>query len=791
MALGTTVAPTLAPAEAQLIASGGTIDFTPTLTAGANVTYSATGLPAWASINSSTGQITGTENTTDTKTVAEITATNGAGSYTIPLSINVYGSTANISQSSGFPFYCNTANRKYTLTENITANGTAIAIIAANVSLDLAGYTITYDNATPITVSNGSFETGSGGAATGWDFTNATNAARYDGDFLDNEIYDGSYSLRFAIVNDDEFVESTGTVTLEANTTYSLSAMFFYGAVNDYVWKDPAGATAYVELDNGVDDPTRASRNTSSGRGIQLKEATLTTGSANLNYTVRVGASHNAAVANRYWFVDDIKIQRTHTYGVATQSYDWNQANYPGLTQYGSGTNATIVNGTITQGSDGATWGHGIFSQEALQKVTLGSLNITVNGANTSAIYGQSTGTAIYTIYGNTLTSNSLTVTSRDSFDGTVVYGIQGTIYGNTITNGPHAGIFVASGSPGARIASNIFANTIQLKVRYTNSFAILAGYGSQIHNNIINCGTGEYTARGIGAGGELTSATTKVFDNVISVQGLANNQEYGGQPIGGAYGIQLEDASNTEVYGNTVTVNGNADVGYAFRYSADGYAAESVSVHDNTFQAISNGAHVACLKFSAMEADELAFEDNTLITNDGIVGATADALVTLTRCHLKVNTPIADAYIIEGDYGENPGIHTNISFVDTTFEDAGSRTYLETAVARQGERFDNGGPPDPEIAFNQQWTTTLHVLDGATPVSGAAVTVETAGEAEVFSGTADGSGNAVAVVKEYQTEGETVTEYGPFAAYATSGALSGNQAFDADAVQTINVSVE
>ncbi len=72
------------------------------------------------------------------------------------------------------------------------------------------------------------------------------------------------------------------------------------------------------------------------------------------------------------------------------------------------------------------------------------------------------------------------------------------------------------SGSP-----SQIFGNTIRLKTKYTNAFAIVAGAGSDIYDNLIDMGSGEYSGRGIRAAGTETDMAL-VYNNVVKVQALA-----------------------------------------------------------------------------------------------------------------------------------------------------------------------------------------------------------------------------------------------------------------------------
>ena len=673
------VEPILSHPSALLIADEGSISFTPTATQGTGITYSATGLPTGASINSSTGAITGTLSTPG-KWTTVITATNSYGTDKIWLPVSVYASTANISQSSGFPYYCNTADRKYTLTEDITANGTAIAIIASNVSIDLNGHTITYNNATPRSISNASFETGSGGAATGWDFTNAANAARYAGTYLLNQVYDGSYSLKFSTTTGNEYVDSSGTVTLEANTTYSLSAMFEYGANGD---SNP-GVTAYVQLRGTGGEATReVSLSTGNNRGIQHKEYVFTTGGSAETYTVRVGITGHAS-STKPVYVDDIKVQRTRTYGIATQVRNYNTENYTDISTLGTGTNATITNGVITQGSDGATWGHGVFMHE-IGGVSIHDVDVTVNGANASAIYALNQSATTCSVGNCTLTGNTRTITSRDAYDGCVLKGVWGAITNNSIANGCHAGI-------GYITDTTVCDNTIQLKSKYTNGFAIFTSAGCDVYGNSILCHTGEYVARGILAGGTLAKPTI-VHDNLVKVQSKGDIQEYGGTQINGSYGIQSDTSGYVTTYDNIVYAYANAGYdAHCLRYTEMNSPCEA---YGNTLYAISDGTggHASLVSFSESDGTELNLHDNVCYTNDGIVGASDVTLdVTLTDFTVIAADIIADELCYSCyDYpSSGRGLHVTVTFTGTTWG-AGTLSYATDSVPQYVPRFGGG----------------------------------------------------------------------------------------------------
>ena len=676
------------------------------------------------------------------------------------------------------PYYLDIAGCTYTLLTDVAADGTAFCIIAEDIVFDLNTHQITYDNATPIVIPNGSFEDGTGAAATGWDFTNAPSAERYAGVWLDNEIYDGDYSIKFTDTTIDQDIVSTTTITLEANTTYSLSGMFEWAGVGN---PSNPGVKGYVRLVGDGLPTIEASHSTNNNRGIQLRETEFTTGGSPAEYYVHIGIEGHASGAYPM-FIDDVKVQRTKTYGVAIGVQSWAMSLWPGVTESGSGTNATVKNGTIVQGSDGATWGHAIHYRA--HGVTLQDLTITLNGANGSAIYTTSSNQYDTTITGCDITSNVQTITSRDNGNGAVMFYVQGTIANNTINNGPISGI--KCGGNGT-IISEVYGNTVQLKSKYTNNFAISGGVSSQIYNNTVDSGSGEYTSRGIAPGDGQSGSPSRCYGNTITVQQLANNQEYGsgnaGVPLGGVFGIQCDGSSYVEIYDNDVTVNGVTE-GFCFRIT--NYA-NNITVHDNTFTANATTGRACALSFYSFEQDTFSFYDNTIVTNDGICGEcysdNLGEVIDLVRCTITVNTPVADPYII-WSYPAGAGLHTILRFVDTVFTDSTAADYLRDATCR-----GNAGGTEVKLSFALDWTTTLHVVDSLDAnANGATVVIEDATAVEVVNDTTDASGNLVVELRELQKIGATQTDYTPHAVDVTYGAETDSDTITADQVQTVEL---
>jgi len=509
------------------------------------------------------------------------------------------------------PSACGTisAPGTYTLQNDVTSNGTCFTVTAAGVTLDLNGFTVTYDNAAPVTIPNGSFEAALSGT---WDTSAAPGAARAAGSYVAPvSVYDGGYAIRFSLPASDQYVQTVGSVTLEANTAYSLSAMFYNG---QGLATNQDGIVMKVEL---IGAGVSATHTGVTWRGFQYTNSVFTTGATQASYQIRVSVI-GASGSTGYVYADDIKVLRANSYGVHVG---------PGYTNANS---LTVKNGRIAQGQGGGYDSAALrFEENSGTGQNINTLDVTTHGVNSRPIeFTNGTYGFINSVISrNTLNHNGITIKSRDHMDGAVIYAIAShgtTIDNNIITNGPQGGIIVSQTS--GQTANKIYRNTISLKSRYSNGFAI--GSGGEVYENTVNCGSGSYTCRGIFAGG----IGGKIYSNSISVQALPNNQEYGtsasngGQPggcmLGGAYGIQSEDAAGSnvtglDVYSNIVTANSDQCEAYALRTNLLQPLSSTNSFHNNIFTATASGIQrAAAFKNSGGASSRLNINDNTFSSN-------------------------------------------------------------------------------------------------------------------------------------------------------------------------------
>jgi hypothetical protein len=689
------------------------------------------------------------------------------------------------------PYYLDQAGKTYVLQQDVTTKGTAFAIIASDVTFDLNGHTVTYDNAPPVVIPNGSFEAGQ----TGWNFTNAPNAEVYDatGRWIYNEVYDGNYSLKFNDTTKDEYIESAQTVTLDANTTYTLSGMFEYGGQGRATNNGGTDANGvpiypqvkgYVQLLDGTGTVVAESAFAfTNNRGIQLVEDEFKTGANVSGYKIRVGIEGDPLGADPF-YVDDIKIQRTKSYGVTTQVYSWSTGRYPGFDQFGVGTGAVIKNGTVAQGQSNGSWSHAVYLHQ-IDGVTIDHLNITIQGANTSAIMGDTVNDSHVTITNNTITSNVKTISSRDNADGGVINHVRGEIGYNTILNAPHFGITSVGDD------TQIHHNTISGTARYTNAFAISmnssigasgAG-GASIHDNVIANDSGDKYGPGIMLSGDKPTA---VYNNIIRVRQHDQNQEYEGPQQSGVYGIQIERGSNKEIYNNTVMVYASVNEAHAFRIGgSDTIFSTNNYIHDNIFEAVRlSGSRTAnVMKLNDVNATtNNRFSNNTLRSNDTFISTGYHIDTVMENSTFEV-TGNFDTFNVIESINAGPTI---IEFRDPVFVDAETRNEFETALVAK-----TYGTADPLSSFTVSWSANFMVKDSnAQALSNATVTIADKDGNQVFTGTTDTNGKIGAVLKQYKVEGNVKTEYSPYLVTVTSGTVTKTLNVTADQIQTVEINL-
>jgi len=493
--------------------------------------------------------------------------------------------------------YLTKANATYVLQNDVESSGSCFFITGDNITLDLNGHTVTYDNSKPLDNMDGDFEdTGT------WRLSK--NGEIFSGRYVNPvSLYSGAKSMRISVPNADQEARGLKPVTLAANTTYSLSAMV-YNRVDDDI-------TAYVKL-HGTSVTASAVGRT--WRGFRYIKVDFTVGSSSQIVTVDAGILGASATASGYIYFDDIRIQRTRLAGVAVGPTSWQGSSViSDVTSYGTANNATIMNGAIRQGRGKSDYSSCIHIYEnSGTGWKLHDLTLFSDGANSHSVYSLNARNG--EIYNNNIYNPQRAIEWRDHFDGAAVKiayaGYGNKFYNNTVHQGVQTAFRV---SQKAGFAQNeIFGNTIRLQSRHTNDFAISAN-GAKIFGNIINCGSEDNSCRGIFVGG----TGSIVYDNVMNVQELPRNQEYNGCEMGGAYGIQMEyNITDLNAYNNIINAYAGECEAYAFRANP-GEGSSNNAVHSNRFTAIATGsARAAAVKLSALSREHVLIYDNVFRTN-------------------------------------------------------------------------------------------------------------------------------------------------------------------------------
>lgn len=755
--------PILAIPSEQYIANGGAFSFTPTPLQGENLTYSFSGLSGWMSGDAETGEISGTAATGAIR--VQITATNSAGSFSIWVIGSVYTSTGTISSADTFPLHLTTANKHWTITEDIAASGTALVLRAAsNISVDGGGNKTTFDNATPISIANNGFETvdpGNANLAASWDFTAAPNCVRFAGALLSNQIFAGSYGLKFDCPTaDDEYVESVDTITLEPNTTYALSCHVTFG--NGTSTTNPS-VKMYAQLvGTGAETTVEVSQSTSNFRGMQLIVFQFTTGAGTPTYNVRVGIENGAASSGSDVYIDRVRVQRMRCHGVLISPQSYNASLTPDVSSYGTANSPTIGNVVIEQGTDGGIECDGIFAYITTD-VAIGNCTITVNGDDSHCVDGRDTDAKFAWLLNNTFTSNVAALTSRDNDTASVTFRMHGVIADCEVTTAPHTGFIEYSGPSDSTICRNTFAQ----QAKYTNAFSIKCGgnHSTAVYGNTINNGAGGNSSRGI-----LGANVIDCHDNIVNCQDAATNQEYGGVTLGGAYTGQTEANAGGLITGETYTLTGPGG-GSVYRLGAGGGAGYSqtgtLEIASNTFVCnvsansteIANKNAVPCLvKDSMTDPTKLNWHDNVMTTNCSVFYSSE----TTSFVDPKVLADCTWRYIDDGLLNDYPWItdggYLNVTVRNPTYFDAGSKAYLDQQV-----RLKNGtGATGSHIVVIEN-EVVMTVTDGGVPIASTAIVITDSAATEFFNGTTNASGEVSFTAKEITWSGATRTAHNPY----------------------------
>ena len=596
---------------------------------------------------------------------------------------------------------------KYYLTEDLEFAGSAINIRRLATSLNLNGYTIRCNALTPPTVVNGDFESGT----TGWDFTNAPNATIHEpvdaaAAYRLSELWTGTKSLRFDATQ-DEYVQSAASVELQGGVEYLLGALMAWGPWEGGI-TSPAvvGTLQLIESDgvtpvSGADTQYASAGAANSGawnqRGMRYASLRFTPPSTG-NYYIRISCNGTASAGAYGFYVDDVVVVRSRLSGVTFQTVADMQSDMT-TASIGQIYQIRVRNGTIEEANrcaspyavSGKLQRNGVVrGQQVRGGMTLSRLHLINRQDNAHCVVTTDTPADAFQnqIYNCQLTSNTLICADRDQQMSSVVYGLVGSIGYVNVDKAAANGI--QAGANGGQI----YGCNISMQARHTNSFAIVAPKGGKTFDNTILCGSGDNTARGIGAGsGGATELTkTEIYNNWVEVQEKGDLQEYRGGNKEGNWVLQAEtpeygSGGYLHVHDNVLIANSSALYGsHCIRttirsYSPYNETANNWTFENNDLRAYSTAATRPLAKsgcISQLGWGNITFSGNTLRTNDSVFFKSSDDGTTVLDGSLVyAESPVATPHAVRTGSGATGSV---LQFINTTFQDAGSETYYNNA---------------------------------------------------------------------------------------------------------------
>lgn len=675
------------PSVASLITiKDAAISYTPTLlSAAGGGTWSATNLPTGASLNTSTGAITGTL-TAYGRWITILTYTEGSLSDSVPVCIYVVDAITSVaggSYSSSIKLDDNTY-RAYRLTGNVTAAKTAFTFGKTGIVLDLNGYTVTYDNdAQPVSVANGDFASGD---FTGWDTSGASGATVATGTIAGRTAFnDGEYATRIPLTTGTtKYLETTGNLSLVAGQTYAVTMCPLCAGTEGIAFNTVFTLGSHSSASLGASDSFSDALEWREGSfAIWRFVATITE-----SVPLRVSVTNNSGTTQTFCLCR-INADRAKCHGMVSRHGEMSDANrpYADVTATAHGVYHGVCNGTLTQAAgspESCAFAFG--SDPVIDGVTI-STNPRVAAGLGSMIYYFSRGLVVTR---STISMSPTGIYSRDNGNGflcgthsvgdAVNPGIW--IRDNTIEGSIQGGFLPNNPTPLAAQAGACSWNTATIQSRYTNGFSFVLGGRSgssgvlvAAHNTTDLTAVATSSGRGFRGSNYIASS-----GNYAKVRVLPDNLEYGGYQLSGAYAMQLEtDGTGVSFDTDAYETYGNGG-GAAFR--VNGAVATDLPIDNCTLIVNSTTATPAydfsCIYLTwpdsgSMNLAKLLFDGCTLKTNRLLVkidGSGWASTLTIANAHIWI---VDDAYYNDVLFSVPSG--ALVHFSNPTYHDAFSET--------------------------------------------------------------------------------------------------------------------
>ncbi len=704
------------------------------------------------------------------------------------------------------PYVLSQAGATYQLETNVTTSGTAFVVLNQNITLDLNGYTVTYGNSSPITVTNGGFEQGSGTNVPGWNLSAAPAAAIAS----NTNFLFGNQVLRLSNFSTTQTIVSSPISGLVAGHTYTSTIT-------------PAGVNSNSSVTlNVIDTVTGATLGSAASAAVQRGFSAVVTFTPTTTHPVELQVVVTPTTTPDTLDLDQATLTPSYDYGVVA-SGAW--GNLPGGGDFGLGylnlgaavqaiwnsdrtsvTNVTIENGSIVQGQAAGYSSSPIFG-EYVDAITLNNLQTRDSGVDTTSIdLNYMTGGGA-TVTNSTFTQTGGNVTDRMAGPATIDLKQTSAspilIQGNTLTGCLQTGIGIDTSNGPIIINNNqISQNTV---VPDAAGIGLVAVSNFQVTNNTITPTAGEgiaidgYRAQGSNLG--------VIQNNTVTTKEVPN-RELGLKTQARALRLRNDVDSegpqtNIDISGNTFTTTigpGMSNVGYTvwITYVNNNGAMNNanINLHNNTITLINNSSDPS-YSGSALLVDgmdpgiNMTISNNILASNDtslsigGYNDANVNDLTFLSNTLSKSSSGATRTY-----RGISAGYDvTQISSVQII--DAKLANGATSTIAWSGS-----GTKDIEVGW--LLNVTVQNADGSA-ASGAAVQIFNSGNSLVYAGVANANGvlSGIMVLSTmYQQTGTnstqiTTTNWGPFSVTATNGTKKGSASVSLTGDQSLTIVVK
>jgi hypothetical protein len=404
--------------------------------------------------------------------------------------------------------------------------------------------------------------------------------------------------------------------------------------------------------------------------------------------------------------------------------------------------------GTIQQSTNAQPFSHGIrLGRGTEEGLKAHDITINVSSGTASVPLGTVFGGGNRHIFNLTINYTLPDIFNRSALQGIAIRldadanNTPGhTVHHNTIMGSPQGGIITRA------VGSKIYSNNILLTGTFTNDFGI---YGlapqAEIFNNNIDCSPPR-SCRGI----LMNADRLTVRNNTIVAHEVAENIEYGGCQLGGAYGIQFENRiTNSVASNNTVTAISTDCEARAWRNSNTPPNGGNIS-RNNRYRGLkaSAGGGFATSHSMVSAVDIVSMDDifEADSTNVEALNGFAHNIRWIRPTFIQGPNPAA-SYVtfMFTPRALAPNVTRNSLFVqDPIFQNGASKdSFLMRPIGTIGA---------VAVEYFIQWTLNLSATDQVgTPLAGATVTITDALGQQAFVGTTDAFGRVSPVLNEFR----------------------------------------